>query len=347
MLLGEVADTPAVLPPDVEAYFFTSYRPPQSSAGLPGHFVPVEVPEEVLQRVLTAYQKDPSRAGDAGKIQQELAARSAYANDPNAYHPWTGDRLCTPCVAFRSMPWDWKGIHATPDPADPGRWYMTCGMLKDAGVIASQADCEREQRDVIQAYLSFQARLERAAKQDAQRRFTSGLVMSAIFALASFGVGAALGAASAAGVIATTTLSLLSTAMTSPQVFTNMDLGSGLKLIGGALLKLAPAIGGVAGQVIEMTVTTANSAKEFVDYMKSRGEISDALQAKADSIDGMLLSLDQLIRQRASFEELKAANLDLQAALNEALAEKRANDQKWLIGGVLAAGAVLLFSRRS
>lgn len=354
MLLG-LQGSPAVLPEDVERYFFSAYRPPQTPEGLPGHYVPPEVPEEVLRRVLRAYEADPLRAEDAAKIEAELAAREAYASDPGAYRPWTADRICTPCVAqgaraatgFRNMPWSWKGIRAIPDPQEPGLWYMTCGMLKDAGVIATQADCDRENAEAMSMYAAHIDRLERTAKTAAKKAFTRSLVISGVMAIVTFGAGAALGAATVAGVAATSALSLMTTAMNNPRFFTEMSLEQGLKLASQNLLALVPVVGGTAGTVIKMTVTTLESAKDFVDYLEQQEEISDALEAKRERIDSMMSGLDSLIRNRATFEELRAANEATQAAINDALAEKRARDRKWLVGGAVAALVAALFLGRS
>lgn len=345
MLLG--ADDPAILPPDVEAYFFSSYRPPQSPAGKPGHYVPAEVPEEVLRRVLAAYEKDASKAEDAQKIREELKARAGYASDPEAYHPWTGDRICDPCKEFRAMPWSWRGVKAIPDPADKGYWYLTCGMLRDAGgLVNNAAECAIEQKAALKKYVEYIEEKEREERRGAREAFTSGLIFSAVMAVATFGVGAVLGAGTLVSVAVTTAMSLLTSFVQNPEAFAHMDLRDGLKMLGGALLNLVPVIGGTAGQVIKMTVQTADSANEFLEYMKTRKEINAALDAKSAEIDGLLMDLTALIKARASFEELRAANIATQKAIADALAEKKAKEQKTLlaIGGALALA--LLMRRR-
>jgi len=349
-LLGEEVCVAAKLPDDVERYFFSTYRPPTTVPGKPGCFVPPVVPEEVIERVLTAYRPDASKADDAVKLEMELQARRAYISDPSMYHPWTGDRLCTPCTLFRTGPWSYHGVRAIKDtsfvgtPDDAQRFFLTCGMLKDVGVISDRAGCDAVEAELTQKYNQYIIERERAAKRTAKSNQLMGYIRLAMEVVVTVVATVVTGPGGAAVATAFYALEHMTETAISGEKIT---ADAALKTLGSVVVGMVPLIGPVAGAVVKGVYEVAVLAKEFYEYTEARKEMSKANDAKEASVKALLDELSDLIKERASLEELAAATKIAKAELDAVLVEKRAVDrQKWIIGGVAAAVAALFFLGR-
>jgi hypothetical protein len=334
-------DSPARLPEEVERYFFSSYRPPQSAVGVPGHFVPVAVPEEVLERVIASYREDSSMAADLAKLVAEVASREAYEKNPSSYHPWTYDEICGACVAARSGRWGWRGVQAVKGLRDPKLYSLTCGMLKDAGAIESAEDCAREDTAATKTYVRY---MEKLAKSRAKGELTNMIVFSALVTAMSAGIGAAAGIAAGTAAVGFAVASAASTAMSVGAAYAkdpkSFNARQGIEALAQAAASLIPIVGEV-GVAIKLCVDAALTALRFEEYLKSRGEITDAIEAQQDRVDALTARLRDLIQARATLDEIVSETARIKAELDAIMAERESAAPS-PVGKVALAAAIVL-----
>lgn len=338
-LLGEEVCEPAVLPTDVERHFFSAYRPTPTSPGLPGCFVPPVVPEEVIRRIVNDYKIDPTKANETAKLNAELEARASYAATPTAWRPWTADLVCTPCHVFRSMPWSYHGVHARK--ASDSSFTLTCGMLRDAGVISDKAGCEAVDAELTQNHERFIFWAEIKAKRDAKKAQTMGYVMAGLAVVMSVAATAVGGPAGAALMAAFLSLQKTASAIANGEKIT---VESAVRQLGQIAVSLVPLVGPAVGNVVRGVYEAAKMAEQLHAYLEARKDAKDANDAKGAEVNALMADLASLMEQRASLEELTAAIKVVKSELDAELQKQRESAPSGLLvgGGIAAVGIAML-----
>lgn len=294
------------------------------------------------------------------KLRSELAGR---AHAPEQYRPWTADVICRACPDWTgSNKWSWRGVRGiqpavtrgisvVPLPWDYPRFVVTCGMLRDAGVISSPEGCEAEKASAMQAYVQhLQALAEHRARRRAKTAMAVGITLATIQIVTSVIATTAAGPAGAA--VATglsSTIQIMQAQMDDGQIDAKEALTIAVTTITGIVTAYASAIGPVAtatAEVMRGAAKVALEAEKLIETLEAQKKQREAIRAIRSRLEGQMAELAALLEAR---EELSVIN-DLIRRMESEIARGKAeigSRSRTAIGlGLVLLAAVAALSRR-
>lgn len=278
------------------------------------------------------------------KLSAEVLARKHYRDQKGSYTPYTSDALCTKCYGWNTKPWEWKGVRSAPrrmDSALPVPWHyplhiINCGMLKDAGVIDSPADCSREKLEVESTYQDWWiAKRLKQKKKHARAMMTVKIVHQVAWAVLSIAASVVAGPLGAAFAGTSGTLMQLQTSGSELETreILIMVATSLAAVVGGAAATVAAsASAAAAGSVsaaatlaaAQTVSTTAVVLKAAISMASTTLEVIEGLDAQKEARQDIAEQRDRVLALNQRVAELieLRESLDLVvAAINETKAE--------------------------
>jgi hypothetical protein len=259
-------------------------------------------------------------------IAENGARRHAGAAQSSAYSPWQSDMVpiinCdwgAPGVTKGRGPWAWHGVQAMQNKLAFGSgWVISCGMLKDAGLVNTADECLREREAAAAEF----ARCREKASDPGSARKTAAVVTQVLMAVVSLAVGA-MGWAALPYTIA--------------GILQQMNEG---KLNGSsAARKIGVAIGS-AVPYVGWIVSVVAASISVAETLEKREKAEAALKERREALEGKMKELAELIDARATIAEMTAKAKELEALTRAAEAEMYGRQKTLLAVGL---GVVFLF----
>jgi len=280
-----------------------------------------------------------------------------YAEPADAWRPWTDDQICQPCHYYftirRNKPtlhtgggwtgrggaaagWKWAGINSLPIGLTANNAHViTCGMLRDAGVITSAAECMEQDYLAQSAYRTrWEEILKDRMKVSRWERNWGYYAMAAqvITTIAATVLAGPAGTAAGAAMMAA------STAVQNGGI----DWKDGMD-IGIAATGLIPVVGGVLS-------ASLSAIKTSIELIQTIDEIKDAkkeIKEKRSQLEAANQVVLQQIQDRAELWEIEEAVRVLKAQIAASKRDLGIQDlTPFYALGALAALAVVMVGMR-
>jgi hypothetical protein len=289
------------------------------------------------------------------KLKAEMVSRTYFSNAPGAYRPWTADPICAGCDrwvwgwAGEDPGWTWKGVHSIKAKLPygqlaPNAQIITCGMLKDQGVIETQADCVEEDAEAIEAYKRM---LIKEAKKEAFGGMIAQIIGTVFVAVMSVVVSVVTAGAGvpAAGVMFSSILAIGYAAAQTGGKLTPSQIGGALADMLASLATLG--VSELITTTLRMVVQVSISAYDLSVELEKQEEQKKELKQKRQEIEAKTDQLRQLLEARAALEEVQKATRELQAEIDRTNRELGLKTGSYVIlSGIVIAIIALLLERR-
>lgn len=264
------------------------------------------------------------------KLQAELWSRLNYFMILiQAYKPWTSLEVCAACKFWNEEGWRWKNATARKIEAlSPKPRIMTCGLLRDAGIVHNVSECIDEDTAMMEAYLREMDERFPPSSQNMIGIYICLAIVTIVIAVVTWGTGTAAeaaalsagmtateatiaGGAAAAAAGAVTSISI--TAATTGKFDVDSLAEAGITFLGNIV---SLGIGGTLAEVATYSVKVAKMGYELSNSLKERAKVESAIKEQKDAIDQSIKNLHDTIKAKATLEELMEASrqLDTQIA---------------------------------
>jgi hypothetical protein len=264
-------------------------------------------------------------------VAENGARRHAGLTHSSAYSPWQSDMVpitnCdwgAPGVTQGRGPWAWHGVQAMQNKLAFGSgWVISCGMLKDAGLVNTADECLREREAAAAEF----AKCREKASDPGTGRKVAAIATQVLTAV----VGLAVGMLGWAGL-----------PYTIAGILQQVNEG---KLKGSsAAQKIGLAIGS-AIPYVGWIVSVVSASISVAETLEQREKTQAALKARREALEGKMRELAELIDARATIAEMTAKAKELEA-LTIAAQEEMYGREKTLLAVGLGIVALFMLTRR-
>lgn len=263
----------------------------------------------------------PERAAAAVALMRtrsEIAGRRHAAQAPDAYRPYTSDPIGAP--GQPNWDWaggEWKGVRPYPVQNTTGvgpatRETITCGMLKDAGVISSPGECQAEQVEVASAYRAWQVKQIQKGLSSPGRRFVN--------------VAMRIGLAIASMVLPGGSFVALTFQLDTARRKLDLDLLLDVLTASAS----SGVVTGPGATALQSVISSVKSSRAVLAHIEAKKRAKKKLRQAADEIEALNEQLADLIESRESLDVIVAKTHEINRQIAAANAQLESG-AKWLL----------------